>query len=241
MSACIQALLLDCGGVMVAPATGDWIVPPRYADVLGADFIEKGLADFRRVRRAYQHLIPDVHCIDSDEAEHLQFIEYLRPIFQDMGWPLSEAQLTALAHAQVYDDARYLLFDDVMPYLKKWRGRYKLGIVSDAPPSTRRIMDRIGISALLDAATYSCDLGALKPDPRIYQATMDKLGVSPEHCVYVDDIPSKIRGATALGAEGVQMIRPMPRIFDAATGAWDGAKVHSFAELDAWLEKSRTA
>ncbi|MDR0898383.1 MAG: HAD family hydrolase [Oscillospiraceae bacterium] len=234
MSATITALLLDCGGVMVAPVTGDWIVPPGYQKVLGADFMEKGLADFRRVRGKYEHLIPDAHRMDSDAAEHRQLIHYLRAVFQEMAWPLSDAQLDALAHAQVYDDTRYLLFDDVLPYLKKWRGRYKLGIVSDAPPSTRRIMDKIGISALLDAATYSCDVGALKPDQKIYQATMDKLGVSPEHCVYVDDIAGKIRGATALGAQGVQMIRPMPEGYS-DTGAWDGAKVRDFAELDAWL------
>jgi putative hydrolase of the HAD superfamily len=245
--ATIEALLLDCGGVMVAPVTGDWIVPPRYAKVLGADFFEKGLAEYRRVRRKYQHLIPDMQCIDSDEAEHRQFIAYMRPVFQEMGWPLTEAQLSLLAYEQVYDDARYSLFEDVLPYLEKWRGRYKLGIVSDAPPSLRRIMNKMGVSALLDAATYSCDLGVIKPDPRIYQATMDKLGVSPEQCIYVDDIPGKIRGATALGVRGVQMIRPMPEGFDAVVlvpqgggeaapdGDWDGAKVHDFAELDAWL------
>jgi HAD superfamily hydrolase (TIGR01509 family) len=43
----------------------------------------------------------------------------------------------------------------------------------------------------------------LKPDPRIYQLTLDELGVKPEEAVFVDDTQNNVLGAQALGIIGI--------------------------------------
>ncbi len=230
----IQAVLFDLGGVMVAPPTGDWLLVPGYEDILGDDFAEK-LGDFRRMRAPHLPLLPDLYCVGGDDdAEYRQFIVYFDRVFSEMGIHLTRAQLEELAYRQVFRDDRYTFFDDVMPHLRKWHGRYKLGIVSDAPPSTRRIMRTAGVLALMDGATFSCDFGVLKPDPRMYQSTLDQMGVLPENAVFIDDLSGNVRGAVQHGLHGIQMRRQMPALYKMPM-QWDGPVAHSFAELDKML------
>lgn len=231
----IKAILLDCGGVLVSPTTGDWGLGPGYEEILGSDFATKHLDAFRAARRDHLHLLPDTNRIDSDEVEREMFVAFYRATLAKLGITLPEEDLARLAWIQTHRDDRYLLFDDVLPYLDKWRAQgYKLGIVSDAPPSTRRIMTSMGVTARMDGDTYSCDLGVIKPDPAMYRRTLDLLGLPPEDAVFIDDLPKNLRGAQALGIRGVQMLRPMPPLFSAAP-PWDGPIVHDFAQLDALL------
>lgn len=234
----IKAILLDCGGVLVAPSTGDWMVSPGFEAILGDDFLATRLPAFRKARNAHLNLIPDAHRMDG-EAEECEMVAALyRTVFDEMDIALTNEQIERLARLQTYAADRYTLFDDVLPCLAAWHGRYRLGIVSDAPPSTRRIMASLRVLEWIDAATFSCDLGVLKPDPRIYRATLDKLGVAARDAVFVDDIPQKLRGAQAVGIRSVQMRRPMPPRFVRAR-LWDGPVVRSLAELDQWLAALR--
>jgi putative hydrolase of the HAD superfamily len=51
--------------------------------------------------------------------------------------------------------------------------------------------------------TWSCELRTAKPDPAIYQHTLDRLGVQPEEAIFIDDIPANIVAARALGIDGI--------------------------------------
>lgn len=60
-----------------------------------------------------------------------------------------------------------------------------------------------GWALLLDAALTSGELGVRKPDPRAYLLVARRLGVAPQRCVFVDDLPANVRGAAAAGMTGV--------------------------------------
>lgn len=51
----------------------------------------------------------------------------------------------------------------------------------------------------------SFETGLIKPDPAIYQHVCDKFSVTPESCVFIDDLKENIDAAIAFGMEGVQM------------------------------------
>ena len=229
-----KAILLDCGGVLVKPTTGDWALGPGYETILGESFASTHLDAFRTARSGLVSMLPDANVVVTDEEEYAMFIPLYEKLFDAIGISLPREALEQLAWQQVYHDGRYILFDDVLPMLEAWQKTYKLGIVSDAPPSTRRIMDRMGVSQYIGGATYSCNIGVLKPNPAIYQRTLDLLGVSAGEAIFVDDIPGNLHGAQALGIRAIQMRRPMPPLFPQAP-AWDGPIVHNFAELDALL------
>jgi putative hydrolase of the HAD superfamily len=56
---------------------------------------------------------------------------------------------------------------------------------------------------LFDAVVISGEVGLRKPDPPIYELAASRLGLAPEACVFVDDLPQNIAAAEAIGMHGV--------------------------------------
>jgi putative hydrolase of the HAD superfamily len=55
------------------------------------------------------------------------------------------------------------------------------------------------LEALFDAWVISGEVGLRKPDPAIYELAAERLGLPPEACVFVDDLPGNLKPAQALG------------------------------------------
>jgi len=70
-----------------------------------------------------------------------------------------------------------------------------------------------------DAVVISSDVGIRKPDPAIYLLAADKLGVTPEACVFVDDMPTNLGPAREVSmavvhhVDPVRTIRELERLF----------------------------
>lgn len=78
------------------------------------------------------------------------------------------------------------------------------GLVSNASGPVASL--RESLPELFDITLFSGQLGIAKPDPRIFLAAAEKLGVSPQSCVYVDDMAVNVRAAANVGMVGVQHI-----------------------------------
>ncbi len=230
----IEALLFDCGGVIVAPATCDWMLPPEAEDILGPDFVPQRHGAFKSAKQACHQLLPDEIHMFTDREEYDQLLVYYAAVFEKMGYPATPDQIDALSRAQAFGDERYAFFDDVLPSFAAWEKRYLLGLVSDAPPSLGRIMTVKGVRAHTRACALSCEVGHIKPHPDMYLTALRQLGVAPQNALYVDDLPEKLAGAQNLGIFCVQMRRQMPQGFDPAP-QWPGPVVHSFHDLDTLL------
>lgn len=97
---------------------------------------------------------------------------------------------------------------DVKPTLEKLRDMgLKLGLVSNtAWPAAAHDPDlaRFGIIDLLPCRVYSCEFGWEKPDPRIFHAALDCLGLAPEEVAFVGDfLQFDVAGAHAVGMKAV--------------------------------------
>ncbi|WP_265862164.1 HAD family phosphatase [Streptomyces sp. SKN60] len=55
------------------------------------------------------------------------------------------------------------------------------------------------VAARFEPLLFSCMLGATKPDPAAYTRALDLVGVAPEAAVFIDDKPSNVAGARAVG------------------------------------------
>ena len=51
----------------------------------------------------------------------------------------------------------------------------------------------------------SCEAGCIKPDAAIYQHLCDRFSVSPESCVFVDDMEKNTAAAMAFGMQAEQL------------------------------------
>lgn len=58
-------------------------------------------------------------------------------------------------------------------------------------------------AGMFDAVLISGEVGLRKPEPEIYLLAAQRLGLSPDECVFVDDLEINIRGAVAVGMVGV--------------------------------------
>jgi putative hydrolase of the HAD superfamily len=77
----------------------------------------------------------------------------------------------------------------------------RLAILSNAPIEVAREIDRAPWLAPFSPRFFSCDLGAVKPEPAAYQAVLASLGARPEEVVFFDDRPVNVTGAAALGID----------------------------------------
>jgi putative hydrolase of the HAD superfamily len=79
---------------------------------------------------------------------------------------------------------------------------FLLGIVTDTvlPISKKlRWFTQGGFGHVWDAIISSCDIGIRKPNPGIYQAALQQLGVTVEEAVFVGHAASEIQGAENVG------------------------------------------
>lgn len=61
----------------------------------------------------------------------------------------------------------------------------------------------IPVDELFEVVVDSSHAGVRKPDPTIFQITLDALAVAPEACVFLDDFPGNIAAAASLGIRGI--------------------------------------
>lgn len=54
-----------------------------------------------------------------------------------------------------------------------------------------------------DTVVISGEVGMRKPEPRIYLHTCERMGLSPEDCVFIDDLEHNVRTAEELGMTGI--------------------------------------
>jgi putative hydrolase of the HAD superfamily len=77
---------------------------------------------------------------------------------------------------------------------------YRVGVVSNADGRVRRLLEQAGLSPFLEVVIDSAEVGIEKPDPRIFFAATERLGVESTSCAYVGDIYEiDVVGARAAG------------------------------------------
>lgn len=65
------------------------------------------------------------------------------------------------------------------------------------------ILRAVGLSEAFDAVADGNDIKHSKPDPEVFLAAAQKLGIAPDNCIAVEDAVSGIQAAVAAGMSGV--------------------------------------
>jgi glucose-1-phosphatase len=93
---------------------------------------------------------------------------------------------------------------DLYLFLQELRSNYKIGLLSNAWSGARMVLDsRYHMMGAFDISIFSAEVGLAKPDPRIYQLALDRLGVEAAQAIFVDDYQPNIDAANTLGIHGV--------------------------------------
>ncbi len=93
----------------------------------------------------------------------------------------------------------------LIEFIRALRPRYRTELLSNAWSGLRKALtNQLRITDAFDDLIISAEVGVIKPDPRIYQLAVERLGVAPENAIFVDDMPDNVAGARAVGLHAVQ-------------------------------------
>ena len=110
--------------------------------------------------------------------------------------------------------ARGKLYDDTIPSLEELRSSgFRIAIVSNtswgSPANLWRAeIRRLGLNVHVDFVVLDRDVGWRKPSKRIFEFTVEKLGVGTGECLFVGDEPKwDLIGPRAVGMESILIDR----------------------------------
>jgi len=76
---------------------------------------------------------------------------------------------------------------------------YQIALLSNDSIELQDRLRDLGIEPLFDHILISAQIGMMKPDPTVYRAALQALGVAPQEAVFIDDSLTNIRGAQYIG------------------------------------------
>ena len=88
--------------------------------------------------------------------------------------------------------------------IRRLKGKYRLGLLSNTSEWHYMYGIRtVEIFPLFDAVTLSFEVGAMKPDRKIYEDMASKLHLAPNACIYIDDVKENVEGGKAFGFSSI--------------------------------------
>ena len=110
-----------------------------------------------------------------------------------------DAGLGARVAARFLADAR-ACFEANAPILERLACRFRLGIVSNFYGNLATVCDNAQVRRYFGVIVDSARVGLSKPDPRIFVAAVDALGIEPGRAIMVgDSLARDMAGARAAG------------------------------------------
>jgi len=90
----------------------------------------------------------------------------------------------------------------------------KLAVLSNTIEPHAKALREAGLYNGFDQVFLSHEVGLRKPDPKIYQYVLDKLGVQPPESVFIDDDATNVEVAVKLGINGITYTNPEQLVAD---------------------------
>jgi HAD superfamily hydrolase (TIGR01549 family) len=143
-------------------------------------------------------------CLKKPNLSHSEFFDEVFEEFKINGDKGLRDEIYSVWERSI-ESAHYL--EGAVDTLKILRDLgYKLVIVSNTTPPTRQIIKRLGMSGLFHSTILSCDVGFLKPDPRIFRIAAESVSANTSDCCMVGDRwVTDIEGALQAGMPAIHI------------------------------------
>lgn len=190
----IEAIISDFGGVLTSPLLDSFLA---FQDESGISPAALGQALMAVAERHGKHPLAELETGRMSEAA------FLRALADELSAQLErEVELHGFGEryfAHLHPNER------VIAYMRELRGRgYRMAIcTNNVKEWTERWRAMLPVDEIFDVVIDSAFVGTRKPEPRIYEITLERLGVAPEAAVLVDDIEVNCDTARELGMHAV--------------------------------------
>lgn len=180
----IKALIFDMAGVVLLTAKGTF--NSLLAERLGAQ-------------------IEDVARVMSDEVNdqwdlgEISDDEFYTHLLTELNQPIEKKSILAKF---VIDD--FYVDQVLLQFVHELHKTYQTALLTNFPAHLHDFMrTKWKTGGAFDHVIASCDVKLLKPDPRMYQKTLEIIGCRPEEAIFVDDRVINVEGAQAIGIRSV--------------------------------------
>ena len=89
---------------------------------------------------------------------------------------------------------------------------YGIYLLSNASSRLHEYFHRIPGSEYFEGKVVSGDLKLLKPQAEIFQTLYSRYNLNPEECIFIDDAPANVEGATMTGMDGIVFYGDVSRL-----------------------------
>ena len=115
-----------------------------------------------------------------------------------------------------------------------------IGLVSNCAPDIPRVWSTSVLAPYFGYCAFSCQVGAVKPEPEIYRVALDALRLLPDQTLYIGDgSGEELSGAARCGMQPVLISMDLSNTYDAQrtdVDAWTGPVIRALSELPALVE-----
>ena len=179
----IKAIIFDWGGVLMEEPT------QRILAYLARKFD----VDLEALRKRLEPHLDRMQSGDGVEDR------VWRMIGRKLNYEVSELKAIWLEALE----KTYLPYPEVIDLVKRLKTEYKTGLLSNLEDAGIEVIKKQGLEENFDEIVYSCKVGFIKPDEKVYQIILKRLGVRPEEAVFIDDKKVNIDGAEKVGMKGL--------------------------------------
>jgi putative hydrolase of the HAD superfamily len=197
-----RGIIFDWGGVLTIPIA-DSVRAWLEADRIDVESYASAMRPW--IAHAYGPLDGEspVHALERGELTDAEFEVIL-------AGRLVHVDGTAVAAAGLLKRmfAASALDHDMLDTVRELRaGGLRTGLLSNSW-GARDGYPRHMFGDLFDDVVISAEVGMRKPEERIFLLALDRLGLSPAECVFVDDVEGNVAAAQALGMSVVHHREP---------------------------------
>ena len=100
------------------------------------------------------------------------------------------------------------IYTEVFPLLARLKENgHRIFVLSNTSPVFYELLkDQLApLEKILDGFVLSCDIKAIKPDPKMFEEILRKYQLDPANCVFLDDIADNTNMAESLGIRAYQV------------------------------------
>jgi len=202
-STAVRAVISDFGGVLTSPLFESFAAWQRQS---GLSFEQLGQAMSDAADRNGIHPLYELEKGTISEAEFLRMLEAeldpgtslqgMRDVYFEHLHP-NPPMIELMRELRARGMRMALLTNNVREWEPQWRAKLP------------------EIDEIFEVVVDSAFVGMRKPDPGIYELTLEQLGgVAAEECLFVDDVDVNCETARSLGMQAVHYVEPGQAIAD---------------------------
>lgn len=196
----VKAILFDSGRTLNVPRTGHWFITPNFIKIIErSDFTCTEENMEKAINKACEH-ISKILLVKTEEEEFLMFKDFYKIVLKEINYPnISDKIIESLAKDNVFNDDKFLFFEDIEESLKTLKNKYLLGVVSDTWPSLERVFINKGLRKYFSTFIMSSIYGSNKAQKILFKIAIEELGIKAQEAIFVDDSESNLDAAKEFG------------------------------------------